>query len=112
MLKKTGLALLAVLLGWQALLLSSLFWARPYASWRAQTAAPVGVTEADVRAGMGQPRQVWDRDYQGRRFFRRPIEHHALLYSTRTLLCLNWIVVYVDRDGLVTCSVATTRGSD
>ena len=111
-LMKVVIVILAVMVSWFYVIVpSSLLWAAPYASWLAQTCAPVGVSEADVRAALGRPREVLAPGEEIASLSRRPIQRHALLYYREVLICGNWIAVYIGEDGLVKCSVATVTGS-
>ena len=106
------LAVLACLIACALLYPSSLVWGVTHASWVAQRAAPVGAAETDVRAALGEPRRVLGPGEEWKLPFKRPIQARALLYDTRMWACPNWVVVYIDSDGLVQCSAATIMYSE
>jgi hypothetical protein len=86
----------------------------PHAAGLAQTRTPVGVSETDVLAALGQPQRVLYPGDEMNALSRRAIDDHALLYFEKpTSIALgNWILVYISQDGLVECSVATITGSE
>ncbi len=112
---KIGLLCFLAISGWvYGVEMSSMIWAAPYASWLAQKHAPVGVSETDVRAALGEPKSVLRPGEEIGFLSRRAIDHHALLYHKKPVdfALGNWILVYIDCDGLVECSVATITGSE
>ena len=113
-LRKIALGCFLAIMGWYVVVLSSFILAMPYASWLAQEHAAVGVSEMDVRAALGEPKEVLLPGDEIGWPFRRAIDHHALVYLKKpvSFALANWIVVYIGQDGLVECSVATVTGSE